>query len=176
MLRRVPIGEVLLREGRIDEAQLRKALSYQRQWGGRLGHVLITLGFVDEAALLAAVSRHLSVPLVEIGDRRVPPAVVRLVPQKLLRERHAFPIAVFYQARQATLLVAFSEPQNLAFLDEIAFASGMAVKAALAAEADIERALARHFGEVGQPIELPAPKRGERMELVERPRTPRDVH
>jgi type IV pilus assembly protein PilB len=184
MQRRLPIGEMLLQQGRISDLQLRTALSYQRQWGGRLGHALLALGFVDEAAILATLARQLGIPLVEIGDRRVPPAVVRQVPERLLRARRAFPLAIFYEARRATLLVALSEPQNLEHLDEIAFASGMPVKPALAADADIERAFGRHFSHAPAsgapaaepPIEVPPVEKGERMELVERPKTPRTWH
>jgi MshEN domain len=39
-----------------------------------------------------------------------------------------------------------SEPQNLATLDEVAFASGKKVKAALASERDVEQAIERHLG------------------------------
>jgi type IV pilus assembly protein PilB len=179
MARRVPIGEMLLAQGRIDALQLQSALAHQRQWGGRLGHALVALGFVTEADLLKVVGQQIGVPFVEIGDRYVPPAVLGLVPEKLMRQRRIFPLAVASEARRGPLVVALSEPDNLHFLDDIAFACGMAVKPVLAAERDIDRALARHLDGVPPPraaIDLPEPKKGDRMELVERPHTPRGGH
>jgi type IV pilus assembly protein PilB len=174
MARRVPIGEMLLAQGRIDATQLGNALAHQRQWGGRLGQALVGLGYVTEPDLLRAIGQQLGVPFVEIGERYVPPAVLSLVPEKLMRERRVFPLAIASEARHGPLVVALSQPDNLPFLDDIAFACGMAVKPVLAAERDIDRALARHLdGVPPPPIELPEPKKDERMELVERPRTPR---
>ncbi len=184
MQRRVPIGEMLIGQGRIDAAQLQSALAHQRRWGGRLGHALVHLGFVREADLLRAVAEQLGVPFIEIGDRYVPPSVVKLVPERLLRLRRAFPLSLTSESPRAPLLVAFADPADLASIDEVAFAAGMMVKPVLAAERDIERALARHLGgEVPAPagttppdaIELP--KTGdEPMNLVERPHTPRTFH
>jgi hypothetical protein len=42
-------------------------------------------------------------------------------------------------------LVATSAPQDLAVLDEVAFATGMRVKGALASDRDIELAIERHL-------------------------------
>ena len=174
MAQRVPIGEMLLAQGRIDATQLGNALAHQRQWGGRLGQVLVGLGYVTEPELLRAIGMQLGVPFVEIGERYVPPAVLSLVPEKLMRQRRVFPLAITSEARHGPLVVALSQPDNLPFLDDIAFACGMPVKPVLAAERDIDRALARHLdGVPPPPIELPEPKKDERMELVERPRTPR---
>jgi hypothetical protein len=49
---RVRIGELLMRQGRIDELQLQSALAHQSRWGGRLGRAVVHLGFLDEATLL----------------------------------------------------------------------------------------------------------------------------
>lgn len=176
MARRVPIGEMLVAQGRIDAQQLQAALAHQRQWGGRLGQALVSLGFVTESDLLRAVGQQMGVPFVEIGERYVPPAVLSLVPTKLMRQRRVFPLAIASEARRGPLVVALSEPENLPFLDEIAFACGMAVKPVLAAQRDIDHALARHLDGVAPPrapIELPKQSKGDRMELVERPHTPR---
>ncbi len=181
---RTPIGEMLLAQGRIDAVQLRSALDYQQQWGGRLGHALVTLGFLSEADLLRAVALQLGVPFMEIGDRYVPPEVLRAIPEKLIRQRRAFPLALLSEARRGPILVALSEPANLAFLDELSFAAGRLVKPVLASEGDIDRAIARHLGgdapalagETRQAIELADDGTEERMDLVERPHTPRTYH
>ena len=46
------LGELLLEAGLINEFQLRKALSDQRQWRRPLGTTLIDMGFVSEADLM----------------------------------------------------------------------------------------------------------------------------
>ena len=44
------LGELLLKEGIINQSQLEKAISMQRQEGGRLGEIFVKLGFVTEVA------------------------------------------------------------------------------------------------------------------------------
>ncbi|HUK65754.1 MAG TPA: hypothetical protein VLV17_02920 [Anaeromyxobacteraceae bacterium] len=148
---RTPIGQILLGAGLIDSWQLQSALADQKRWGGRLGESLVRLGFISEHALLEQVARQHGVPYVEIADRPVPPQVVRLVPEKLIRSRKLFPIAHAGAARRGMLVVATSEPQNLEALDEVAFATGQTVKAALASDRDIARAIERHLGEPPPP-------------------------
>jgi type IV pilus assembly protein PilB len=143
---RLPIGQILVQTGYIDPWQLQSALAHQRFWGGKLGAALIKLGFIAESVFLTELARHLGVPYVHIGNRRVPDAVVRLVPERLIRARKVFPAAFAWQGKWNQLVVITSEPQNLAMLDEVAFASGKKVKAALASESDVEQAIERHLG------------------------------
>ncbi len=142
---RLRIGEMLVLQGLLDGVQLQSALAHQRRWGGRLGRAIVQLGFMKESALLESVGQQIGVEFVEIGDRLVSPNVVKLVPQKVVRSRKAMPLACVGQGRRTTLVVALPDPADLAVVDEIAFATSMAVKPVLAAEADIERAIARHL-------------------------------
>jgi type IV pilus assembly protein PilB len=140
---RTRIGEMLVAQGRIDALQLASALAHQRQWGGRIGNAIVRLGFLPEATVLEAVGQQLGVPFVEIGDRHIPPQVLALVPERLMRQRRVVPLARLSDSRRGPLVVALADPGDLGALDELAFVTGMQVKPVLAAEADIERALAR---------------------------------
>jgi len=42
------LGEILIDSGLIDKLQLEAALARQKTWGGKLGHSLVELGFIDE--------------------------------------------------------------------------------------------------------------------------------
>lgn len=172
---RVRIGEMLVAQGAIDQVQLASALAHQRRWGGRLGRCIVGLGFLREDALLRAVSAQLDVPFVEIGDRTVPPAVLSLVPQKLIRARGLLPLARV-NGRSGALVVALSDPADLTVIDELAFATGLSVKPVLAAEDDLARAIARLLDGVTLPkagfqhrpdaLELPADTRAYPLTLL----------
>lgn len=144
---RVRIGELLVNEGQIDTMQLDSALAHQRQWGGRIGQAIVRLGFLTEERLLEAVGSQLGAPFVVIGSRSIPAAVVALIPSKLIRARRALPLEKLTEHRRGPLVVAFADPADLPAVDEIAFVTGLAVKAVLAAEWDIEQAIARHLGD-----------------------------
>lgn len=152
------LGEMLVQEGRIDPVQLQSAMAHQSRWGGRLGQALVNMGLCSEPVVMQVLARQLGVRFVEIGDKTVPAAVVHLVPERLIRKYRAFPIGVL-GGRRGPLVVALGDPADLRLLDDIAFATGMGVEAALAAPADLEQAIARHLdGATARPareIELP---------------------
>ncbi|HEX9308831.1 MAG TPA: hypothetical protein VF894_15160 [Anaeromyxobacter sp.] len=164
---RIRIGEMLVNMGRLDTDQLQVALAHQRQWGGRLGHAIVQLGFLGEGAVLDVLGAQLGVPFVEVGDREIAPNVLALVPRKLVAARRVLPLELRAETRRGPLVVALADPADLAVIDEIAFVTGLEVRPALAGEADLDRAIERHFGIAAPPraqtfrgradgIELPA--------------------
>jgi type IV pilus assembly protein PilB len=161
---RTRIGELLVSGGQIDPHQLDSALAHQRQWGGRIGQALVRLGFLTEERVLEVVGAQLGAPFVVIGQRVVPPAVVALVPRKTIRARRAFPLEKLNEHRRGPLVVAFADPADLPGVDEIAFATGLAVKPVLAAEWDIEQAISRHLGD-GQGVVAPGAGRPRSIDL-----------
>ena len=54
----LPIGEFLLQRGLITRQDLDKALSFQRQYKGRLGSVLVRLGALSEDPCFAKYGPH----------------------------------------------------------------------------------------------------------------------
>jgi type IV pilus assembly protein PilB len=140
---RVRLGEMLVQRGCIDAIQLQSALAHQRRWGGRIGRSIVQLGFMKEPALLQNVGEQIGVPFVEIGDRDVPRQVLALVPARLVRLRKALPLERIGTGRRGPLVVALPDPGDLSALDELAFATGMAIRPVLAGEADLDRAIAR---------------------------------
>lgn len=139
------IGQLLKHRCLIDDVQLISALAYQQRWGGRLGDVLLALGFVREDQLLAALGVQLSAPVISIGNATIAPDVVRLLPEKFIRRRLVFPLNVTRRPRRR-LLFATTVPADLTAIDEVAFAAGMPAIPLLASRADISRAIARHLG------------------------------
>jgi type IV pilus assembly protein PilB len=157
---RVPLGRLLMEAGAINEAQLRSAMSHQDRWGSRIGESLVALGYVSEQAMLAALGQQLGVPHIVIGDRLVPRTVLQLVPERIVRMRHVFPVALMSEhGHPGPLVLAVTDPSDVRALDEVAFASGMDVRPVLAGKADVDRAIDRHFeglrDQRPKPIELP---------------------
>ena len=53
-----PIGALLLEAGAVSQADVEKALAFQRQYGGRLGSILIRLGALSEDTLLPVLAEQ----------------------------------------------------------------------------------------------------------------------
>jgi len=143
----VRIGEILVNQGQIDASQIESAISYQRQWGGRIGRAIVQLGFLSEQQLLEAVGGQVGAPFVVIGQRTIPAEVVALIPRRLMRTRRVIALERLTEQRRGPVVVAFSDPENLTAIDEIAFITGLAVRPVLAGEDDLEQAISRHIGE-----------------------------
>jgi len=170
-MKRVPIGQILVHGGAIDARQLRAGLDWQKRWGGRIGHALLHLGLVKETDLVRALGSQFEIPVVDLAGRDVPAEVLLLVPPRILEGRGVLPLELLSVCRRGPLLVATSDPLDLAAMDEVAFASGKLVRPVLATKSQLEVAIARHLGR-GHPtaVDLPPEPLGE-MELVQPLRT-----
>jgi len=146
MDRRTLIGEILVDEGWITLQQLRVGLAWQKRWGGKLGRALLGLGYIEDTVLVTMLARQLGLPVVDLSNYTVPPGVLRLVPERVLRERRVLPVALRLEGRREALVVATADPLDVHALDDVAFASGRQVRPVLATEWDIDRALSRHLG------------------------------
>lgn len=164
---RLRLGDMLVQRGCIDAVQLRSALAHQQRWGGRLGRSIVQLGFMQEKALLHSVGEQLGVPFVEIGERKIARDLVALVPQRIVRERKVLPLERLGTGRSGPILVALADPGDLGTLDDVAFATGMTVKPVLAAEADLDRAIARVLDGVVRRPEVGFRAREDAIELPE---------
>lgn len=53
---RQQLGELLLEKGQITQSQLKEAIEYQNDFGGRLGDILVSLGYVKKDVLEGLIS------------------------------------------------------------------------------------------------------------------------
>ncbi|MDH6025884.1 GspE/PulE family protein [Vibrio splendidus] len=103
------LGDLLVEEGIITEAQVEQALSAQKSTGRKLGDALIELGFLSEQQMLSFLSQQLAIPLIDLSR-----AVVDVEAVQLLPEVHARRLRALVIGRQGdTLRVAMSDPADL---------------------------------------------------------------
>ncbi len=62
------IGDLLVDGGLVSEDDVRRALEFQRQFGGRLGAILVRMGALSEDNLLPVLAEQLGLELIEIAD------------------------------------------------------------------------------------------------------------
>jgi hypothetical protein len=144
-MQRKKLGELLVDQGALQPWQLDAALVLQQRTGERIGDVLVGHRLATEEQVIAALGRQWSVPIVHIGDRVVPRAVVTLVPERLLRQYEAFPVGLEHGRGLPRLAMALVNPLDLAAVDALAFAAGYPLRAMLAGRSDVEQAQRRHL-------------------------------
>jgi nitroreductase len=132
------LGEILLDRGAIAIAELHTGLEACHYRGGRLGTQLLRFGFVDEHALLEALSEQLGVPPVTTTVlRRAPDPLRRMIPLDVALRLQV----MVFDRRDGELNVAMTAPRNPAALEEVISYVGLDIKPHVATEVGIMAAL-----------------------------------
>jgi hypothetical protein len=137
------LGEMLVRDGRLTEAQLADALGYQARDGGRLGTVLFEHGMVDLEALTVYLGLELGIPIATGAMlERAKRAAVRLLQPSQAFKHKCVPLVV--QDRQ--LIAAMEDPHDFALLDALTSITGYRVLPRVAPELRIYYYIERYYG------------------------------
>ncbi|MBF7073693.1 Flp pilus assembly complex ATPase component TadA [Glaciecola sp. MH2013] len=112
---KIRLGDLLVQNKLINDAQLQDALSEQRKSGRKLGATLIAMDLVTEEQLLSLLSTHLNVPLIDIDAYRVDPEAVKLLPEIQARRYRALVL----DDKGEKLLVGMSDPGDINAVDDL---------------------------------------------------------
>jgi hypothetical protein len=121
------LGEQLIASNLINNAQLQQALDYQRESGGRLGEVLVTLGAVSEQVMAQALGRFFGFEMADLRRDVVDPATLALIPEDIARQHMVFPV----RHTDDGLYIAVAEP-SLDLRAILSSASGQPVRLLIA--------------------------------------------
>ena len=108
-IRTLPIGQLLVENGFINEKQLQEALDKQKQSGGKmLGDVMLEMGLVAEPQLAQALSIRLKVPFVDLAAVQINMDAVMKIPEATAREK----TVIAFDMHNNRLMVASNDPIN----------------------------------------------------------------
>ncbi|RMH24203.1 MAG: type II/IV secretion system protein [Planctomycetota bacterium] len=135
----VPIGDLLIRRGVINQAQLEDALEEQRRGGHTrlLGEVLVSLGLATPEDVMAALAEGYGVPFARLTARLADPRVTETLPREFIESHCVLPLFVV----RDVLTIAVSEPANLFLIEEIERLTGKTVQIVAATASDIRATL-----------------------------------
>ena len=139
------LGEMLVARRLVSPEQVQAALASQKVNGGRLGLNLMKLGFASEDDVSAVLSRQYGVPSITLSRFDIDARAIEALSGDLARAHQIVPV----DRSGAVLVVAATDPANASALEEVAAATGCAVKPVVASEAEMLDALARYYGGAG---------------------------
>ena len=139
------LGQLLTEMKIVDEHQLQSALGHQKQWGGKLGGILVQKGFCREDQVVAALSEHLSMPAVRLADAKIDPRAVKMVSRSVAERLHVFAYEVSGSGRTELITIAMSDPTDLSAVDQLAFHTGKRIKPMLAGDTEVLAAIQQHY-------------------------------
>ena len=138
----IPLGQLLV-DGRIlTEEQLRRVLEEKASSGQRLGEIAVSLGFTTERAIAGALAEQYELEYVDLDVAQLDRQAVALLPEELARRYEALPLRIL---EDGTLLLAVTDPTNLATADDLRLALGASFRIAVAERGQIDAAIARAY-------------------------------
>jgi len=113
--KRIRIGDLLIENKLISEAQLSVALNEQKKTRRKLGKTLIDLDFIQEDQLLKLLSQQLNIPYLNLRNTAIDPNIFQLLPEIHARRFRAIAI----KEQNNKVLVGMADPSDIYAFDEI---------------------------------------------------------
>src|SRR5258708_36099602 len=92
------LGEILLDAGVIDQHQLQSALGHQKQWGGKLGRILVEKRFLTEDVMVKVLCRQLGMEAVDLNQQKIHERVIGVVPVEMASKFQRLPVGLNREA------------------------------------------------------------------------------
>lgn len=143
LMRTNKLGQLLVEQGLVSEADLLRALEAQNKDNKRLGEVLIDMGILSPKAMLSALAKQLKVKCCHLRHGLIDPAVARLVDREQAARLRVLPLFKVGN----TLTVAMAEPQSLPSVDLLSAVTGCQINPVLALESNIAEFQEKYLGE-----------------------------
>ena len=137
------LGEMLVKAQLITEAQLEEAIRLQRREGGKLGSIVVRLGFCADQDIVSFLGMQYGVPAADLDQwPPIEPAVVALVPAELANKHKVLPL----QRSGNVLTMAMSDPTDIFAMDDVRFHTGYNIDPVVSSEMGLVRAIERYYG------------------------------
>ena len=138
---RKKLGEVLLEAGLINSSQLENALLLQKGKNKRLGKILVELGYATDEQVSEAISKQLSIPLVNCAGYEITKDLLALVPKETAERKIVFPL----ELKDKKLTLAMANPLDWQTIDDLAFSTGLKISEAVSSEASIMNSIEKYY-------------------------------
>jgi type IV pilus assembly protein PilB len=139
------LGRLLVAAQLVSEEQLQRAIIAQKKTGGRLGSILVRMGFLDEAKLLAFLSQQFGMPAVDLSATKVDPGLMKLIPADAIKKYKVVPL----KRTGSVVTLAMADPSDVFALDDIKFLTGYTIEPVVASESSIVSAIQAAYGGPG---------------------------
>ncbi|MBE5944160.1 MAG: type II secretion system protein GspE, partial [Lachnospiraceae bacterium] len=143
--KKIRVGDLLVEAGAITEEELQEALAYQKENGGRIGNVIMEMGFISQELLITVLTTQLGVDYIETKACKLDDNILKLVPENLVNKYKAIPIG-YDEYNPNILRVAMVDPMDLNAVDDISIATNAQVEPLLAMEDDIMETIGKYYG------------------------------
>ncbi len=136
------LSEILIKKGILTREKLNQALNVQKEKGGALGNILVSLGYIGQNELLAILSQELGIPSISLSKYKIDPDIAKVIPQKVAAHYQIMPISKIGNV----LTVAMADPLNVFAMDDIKQLTGLEVVPIITTQGDVQAAIEKYYG------------------------------
>jgi type IV pilus assembly protein PilB len=138
------LGDLLLEESLVTEAQIQKAIEEQQKSGEPLGRILVRMGFITEEALYYFLAIQFGTEYVDLSGMDLKQETVDIIKKELAEEMNVIPIEV----TGSQIIFATSEPDEhlIMKIKERAALPVDKVKFVITSETAMRNALSAYYG------------------------------
>ncbi|MDD2215569.1 MAG: ATPase, T2SS/T4P/T4SS family [Eubacteriales bacterium] len=129
------LGEILVKDGVMDEKTLQEALKSQKGSGKRVGEILIENKFITEEQLINSLSSQLGIEYIDLEAVKIDPSLSKYVPESIARTGHVVPV----QKEDRILKLAMADPLDYNTISDIGAYSKLTVRVAISKQSEIEK-------------------------------------
>jgi type IV pilus assembly protein PilB len=127
----------------ITEAQLEEAINLQRREGGKLGSIVVRLGFCADQDIVSFLGMQYGVPAADLDQwPPIESTVIALVPAELANKHKVLPL----QRSGNVLTMAMSDPTDIFAMDDVRFHTGYNIDPVVSSEMGLVRAIQHYYG------------------------------
>ncbi len=137
MQRRKKLGKILCEMGFIEEEQLNKALSFQRNNSPHrlIGSILVEMGAINEKELAQALACQFDLPFVDLQQEMPVSAVARCLPEAKARQCRA----LVFERQGEIFKIAVADPRDISVQDNLRGTLEGEVKVYVGEDSEINR-------------------------------------
>jgi type IV pilus assembly protein PilB len=136
------VAELFIEQHVLQPSQAEDVLNEAQLNGKTIAQAMIDGGFVDEHGFYQNIADALGTEYVDLTDKEIPPAVLKLIPSGLARLHRALPIGMSGN----TLRIALADPLDPRAAEDLRFALGKNIDVVVSPTEQIENRIKEYYG------------------------------
>lgn len=129
--------DILVQNHLVERDQVDSALQLHKKTGTPFRQVIIDSGYLSSEDLAMATSIQLNVPLIDLTTHKISEDMLKLIPEKMARERKVVPLDVVGDA----LVLVMVDPDDTEGIELVSHHTKMKVMPAMAVPEQVQRTL-----------------------------------
>src|SRR5467141_1264306 len=157
------VAELFIEQHVLQPSQAEDVLNEANLNGKTIIQAMVDSGFVDETGFYHTIADALGAEYVDLGDKEIPPTILKLIPSGLARLHRALPIGLSGN----TLRVALADPLDPRTAEDLRFALGKDIYVVVSPPEQIEQLIKQHYGSDTSSMEEVLKQLGEVGDLMQ---------